>query len=256
VTDAITYTINTLAGAAAQKRITLSSNMERRLPLVHADPARLRQVLVALLDNAITFTPVDGTVGVHASLHEDKANVVTIEASDSGVGIRPDLTELIVTVTLPIVSLPDLIAPLLLKEVFSTDSLGLISVETGSENGWRSDEARAEWSHESRALIQKCLLRTSDMLLPKNDSGGATEMSFVIVFGGDAGARVLVDRIRSHFREREVIQRLGLTVAVFYHRLHSTPINDPASPDESLRAAAADIAGVINAESYTRVVHQ
>jgi signal transduction histidine kinase len=302
VTDAITYTMNTLAGSAAQKRITLSSNMECRLPLVHADPSRLRQVLVALLDNAIKFTPVDGTVSVGASLQEDNASVVTIEVADSGMGIRPDLTELIFsrqfqadpalegrrglglglyickelvtrqgghvwarnlpgkgaifTVTVPIVSLRDLIAPLLLKEVISTDSLGLISVETGSESGWRSDEARAEWSHESRALIQKCLLRTSDMLLPKNDSGGATEMSFVVVFGGDGGAKVVVERIRSHFRELEVVQRLGLTVSVSYHRVRPTPTNDPASPEESVRAAAASIAGLINAESYTRIVHQ
>jgi hypothetical protein len=269
--------------------------------MVCADPTRLRQVLVALLDNAIKFTPADGTVSVRASLLDENAGFVTLEVSDSGFGIRPGMTELIFarqfqadpasegrrglglglyickelvtrqggqvsarnlpgkgacfTVTIPIVSLPDLIAPLLSKEAFSTDSIGLISVDTGTQNGWPSDEARAEWSHESRTLIKKCLLKTSDMLLPRSNSGGATEKAFVIAFSNDE-ASVLVERIRSHFRELEVVRPLGRTVSVHYQRVHQPCADDLISPEETVQAAAADIAGLMNAECYTRVTHQ
>jgi signal transduction histidine kinase len=55
VSDAIVYTINTLQGAATAKGITLSSEMAPGLPLACADPTRIRQVLVILVDNAVKF---------------------------------------------------------------------------------------------------------------------------------------------------------------------------------------------------------
>src|SRR5580700_2310674 len=57
VSDAIIYTVNTLQGAATAKGITLSSDMDGRLlPAVNADPTRIQQILIILVDNAIKFT--------------------------------------------------------------------------------------------------------------------------------------------------------------------------------------------------------
>src|SRR6202035_5190938 len=57
VSDAIAYTVNTLQAAAAAKGIILSSDIAEKLPSVCADPARVRQILIILVDNAIKFTP-------------------------------------------------------------------------------------------------------------------------------------------------------------------------------------------------------
>ena len=92
VSDAIVYTVNTLQGTATAKGITLTSDIERRLPPVCADPTRIRQILIILVDNAIKFTPANGTVKVHAHVLED-SNLLVIEVSDSGIGISPDMTE-------------------------------------------------------------------------------------------------------------------------------------------------------------------
>src|SRR5580700_2332375 len=62
VSDAIAYTVNTLTGAAAAKGIILPADIERTLPSVCADPARVRQILIILVDNAIKFTPPKGVV--------------------------------------------------------------------------------------------------------------------------------------------------------------------------------------------------
>ncbi len=88
--DAIAYAVNTLRGAAELKGIILSSDIEAKLPSVCADPARLRQVLIILLDNAIKFTPQNGTVTVQARRFEEDSAFLLLEVSDSGCGIEPD----------------------------------------------------------------------------------------------------------------------------------------------------------------------
>src|ERR1700688_2450637 len=66
VPDAIVYTVNTLQGAATAKGITLSADMDCQLLPVNADPTRVQQILIVLVDNAIKFTPAGGTVKVQA----------------------------------------------------------------------------------------------------------------------------------------------------------------------------------------------
>ncbi len=57
------------------------------LPPVLADPARLRQILSNLLDNALRQTPASGKVEVFA---EQVGNQVRISVQDSGPGIEPE----------------------------------------------------------------------------------------------------------------------------------------------------------------------
>jgi len=59
---------------------------------VCADPDRIKQLLLNLLDNAVKFTPKGGTVSL--SLRAERS-VARIEVSDSGVGIPPEEQEAI-----------------------------------------------------------------------------------------------------------------------------------------------------------------
>jgi signal transduction histidine kinase len=93
VSDAIDYTVGTLQGAGTAKGITLSSDMECRLPLACADPTRIRQILIILVDNAIKFTPANGTVKVQARTFEKDPAFLLVEVSDTGCGISPQMTE-------------------------------------------------------------------------------------------------------------------------------------------------------------------
>jgi signal transduction histidine kinase len=90
VSESITYAVDTLQGAAAAKEITLIFDPPPSLPLVLADPTRLRQILIILLDNALKFTPVGGAVTVHTRVSDEDHNFLLVEVSDTGCGISSE----------------------------------------------------------------------------------------------------------------------------------------------------------------------
>ena len=90
---AVTDTFNTLKGSARAKGVTLSYDLPPNLPSVHADPTRLRQILIILLDNAIKFTPEGGSVTVKALVQQQDTRLLLLEVSDTGCGINPEITD-------------------------------------------------------------------------------------------------------------------------------------------------------------------
>jgi signal transduction histidine kinase len=71
--------------AAEAKGITLDFETDGPAPL-HADGARLGQVVDNLVSNAIKFTPDGGRVSVHVALTDGDT---VLEVRDSGIGIDP-----------------------------------------------------------------------------------------------------------------------------------------------------------------------
>src|SRR5690606_26300237 len=61
---------------------------EEQLPKILADPARLEQVLVNLLHNAIKFTPSGGQITLKAEPHSaNGADFIQFSVQDTGIGI-------------------------------------------------------------------------------------------------------------------------------------------------------------------------
>jgi signal transduction histidine kinase len=71
---------------AAEKHVGLQAALDQAVPLVYADPDRTIEVLINLIDNAIKFTPANGSVAVLASMVETDPAVVYISVSDTGRG--------------------------------------------------------------------------------------------------------------------------------------------------------------------------
>ncbi|MGD1911800.1 MAG: histidine kinase [Rivularia sp. (in: cyanobacteria)] len=67
------------------KSLTIEQDIPQDLPYVCADPQRIRQVLTNLLDNAIKYTPRNGTITI-SGLHRTSQKV-QLSIGDSGLGI-------------------------------------------------------------------------------------------------------------------------------------------------------------------------
>ncbi len=93
VANAVSDALNTLQVSAFAKGIALSSDLADDLPAAYADQARLQQILIILLDNAIKFTPDGGSVTVRAQQQKEDPRFLLIEVSDTGCGINPEITD-------------------------------------------------------------------------------------------------------------------------------------------------------------------
>jgi signal transduction histidine kinase len=302
LSDAIIYSINTLQGAAAAKGITLSSDIESRLPSAFADPTRIRQILIILIDNAIKFTPTGGTVRIRARKFPEDPNLLFLEVSDSGRGISPGMTEriferlfrvsdsvlagreglglglyickelvvrqggqiwarsepgrgAIFSFTLPIFSMPSLIAPAFRRGRNLEVPITLIVTEIGSQTGWRSDDVRAEQSQGVRDLLRRCLLSDLDVLLPKTGSSGAEELFFIVAITDEIGGEAITRRIREQLDEYEDIQQAGLTFSTSFRPLEviNRKESEPTMED-FLEKVATRIQELINEEIFLRMV--
>lgn len=67
------------------KSLKIETDIPQDLPYVYADPERIRQVVINLLDNAIKYTPPQGTI-IIAGLHRTSQKV-QFSIGDSGSGI-------------------------------------------------------------------------------------------------------------------------------------------------------------------------
>jgi two-component system clock-associated histidine kinase SasA len=73
------------------KSLNLETDFPQDLPLVYADPERIRQVITNLLDNAIKYTPPKGSIKV--SILHRTTQKIQVSFCDTGPGIPPEKQE-------------------------------------------------------------------------------------------------------------------------------------------------------------------
>jgi signal transduction histidine kinase len=91
----IAEALSTCRTNAAVKNISLRSDVEPGLPFVWADPARVRQILINLIDNGIKFTPEGGTLTVESRPFAEDDRFLCLSVTDTGCGIKPEDRQII-----------------------------------------------------------------------------------------------------------------------------------------------------------------
>lgn len=84
VNTVVQTVIDRLTPQADTAHISLSTKLNDHEPLALADATRLEQVLVNLIQNALKFTPKNGTITIET---EDRDSDVIIRVHDNGIGI-------------------------------------------------------------------------------------------------------------------------------------------------------------------------
>ena len=84
--------VETFAASAAEKSLDLEYNIDMRIsPQLKGDPAKIREVLINLLNNAIKFTNPGGRISLgikRLDVKEGKA-LIRFQVSDTGIGMTP-----------------------------------------------------------------------------------------------------------------------------------------------------------------------
>lgn len=83
----IAAALTTIQPTADQRGVRLEKELPASAPTIHADPARIRQVVLNLLTNAIKFTPSGKTIRTRVAFD---ATTATITVEDEGAGISPE----------------------------------------------------------------------------------------------------------------------------------------------------------------------
>jgi signal transduction histidine kinase len=87
LTTVVRAALDSVQAAADAKRITLTASLDANAALIVGDSERLQQVVWNLANNAIKFTPKEGTVSVTLRL---VGSDVELTVTDSGIGIASD----------------------------------------------------------------------------------------------------------------------------------------------------------------------
>jgi hypothetical protein len=80
---------------AVESRITVELEADPHIPLVFADPDRVLEILINLIDNAVKFTPLEGSVNVKLSQQDTDPEFIYVTVSDTGRGISAEALPLI-----------------------------------------------------------------------------------------------------------------------------------------------------------------
>ncbi len=88
IAEVVHNAVQTSRPLIEQRRHSLEVELPSAPLMVDADPARLEQVVINLLNNAARYTPPEGRLWVWVESHADE---VLIRVRDSGVGIPPEM---------------------------------------------------------------------------------------------------------------------------------------------------------------------
>jgi hypothetical protein len=95
IEDLIRQAVTMMRATAGQKRVGLEVGVEASIPFLHGDPDRILEILINLIDNAIKFTPADGSVTVQACRLPTDPDFVCVSVIDTGKGIAPEARSLV-----------------------------------------------------------------------------------------------------------------------------------------------------------------
>jgi signal transduction histidine kinase len=238
-----------LRPSADEKHIGLEIGLDQRLPLLLADPDRVLEVLINMVDNAIKFTPNDGAVMLQASMVDADPGSVYVAVSDTGRGISPEAKNLIFerlyqdpdapdnnrsglglglficreivrlhdgriwvssepgqgstfTFTLPVYSLPKLLAPVVvhqdrLRPTFVLARVELLPHANPPGGNWK------ETCHQCLEVVRRCVYLDKDLVLPPMGTSGNSETFFIVASTDLQRSGIMTIRIREQLERIE-----------------------------------------------------
>ena len=269
---------------AQGKQVGLELALDSHIRLVFADPDRILEVLMSLLDNAIKFTGADGSVMLSASVTENDPGSVYVSVTDTGRGISLEAQALIFerlyqdpesvdnnrkglglglfickellrlqggriwvtsdpghgsifTFTLPLYSLAELLAPVIVHEESLRSNFVLVRVELAPVTNPPRGDWREVWQ-QGLETLRHCVYLDKDLVLPPMWESGASETFFVVASVDMEHVGIMTTRIR------KLLERIPDLTAKSTLTITSSPVElEPFDSSVSLEMQVARVGG-------------
>ena len=292
VGDVLEQAVSMLRATAAEKHIAIHWTADARMPFLTADPERVLQILINLLDNSLKFTSEDGSITVKAGLLNTDPEFAYISVIDNGRGISPEGRPLVFerlyqdpnavhesrrglglglcivqelvrlhggkiwlesklgegsvfTFTLPVFSLPKLLAPTITEGDKLRAALSLVGVALTPYSRHQVDAWR-EMRDLCKNILQACIWPVKDVVLPPLSNVGsdldATENFFAVVSTDLVGARIVQKRISTQLEKCPQLRANSEFSVV----ITAIPIPVP-QPSETLGDQVQGVADIVTA---------
>jgi len=83
--------ISDISTQLREKNLAMQLDMPDEMPQIIADQETVQQIILHLLQNAVTATPKDNTIGLRVRLQKDQENdFLHLQVTDQGGGVRPE----------------------------------------------------------------------------------------------------------------------------------------------------------------------
>ena len=79
-----------LSPLAHELEVTITSEVTEDLPLLNIDEDKVERLLLNLVDNALKYSPANGSINIRAFAHEENPDFVQVEVVDQGPGVPDD----------------------------------------------------------------------------------------------------------------------------------------------------------------------
>jgi hypothetical protein len=135
--------VQKFALTARERKITIVTNIGQEIPFAYADIAMIERVLENLLDNALRYTPEEGSISIVLTDHDREK--ITVQVSDTGCGI------------------PEYALPRIFDRFYQTD---------------RSRKGKSSHSGLGLAVTKKILKLHGSSIKVKSDQNAGTAFTF------------------------------------------------------------------------------
>jgi signal transduction histidine kinase len=238
----ITEALSTSRRSAVVSNVQLVSSIPSDLPFLWADPARVRQILINLLENGIKFTPAGGTVSLRCAARAEDGGFLCFSVTDTGCGISQENLDLVfdrlAQVESPIVaSRSGLGLGLHIAKELVTLHGGRIWVESHLAHGSTFFFTLPIFSLEKtcapilaaadptasavlitievvpvnagiRKVLESCIRQDRDVLLPSMCGDGSEDIFFVVACTPPQGLEALTQRIKESLQNFDILGEL------------------------------------------------
>jgi len=151
--------------------------------------------------------------------------------------------------TVPVYSLHDLIAPVILNQKQPPQSLALITSKLSLRGSRKPSE---EACRKVRRTLGRCMLPDLDVLLPRIHSAGTEEMYFAVALAKEEGIQVLVRRMQDQLDLLDEIKCGAVTATVSYTMLDHVQIEQFTSGERLAQWVSTEVGQLVNAAAFAR----